>query len=273
MTSSSRLSAAEGAGRVRRSGVLRLPLAALEMARREGPLRMLAQVRTLGLIRILDLLDDARRKRSFVARRARACGFDPARVRASSAAELSAAVHCEPLPAFTLRWALRGLPIDLSERHFVDVGSGWGYALRVAADFPFPRLTGIEFAGELHEAAERSFAAFVERGTLEAGRVRLRNESALEAELPDEPLLILLFNPFGDPVMRDFLDRVDRSYRSNPRPITAVYVNPRQRASFERQHVRHRKLAPASRALLGLLGPNEVRAYEWTGAPPEATRS
>jgi hypothetical protein len=226
---------------------------------------MLARVRTVGLIRLLHVLDDARRKQRFVARRDRACGFDPARVRASTAAELSAAVHCEPLPAFTLRSALRGLSIDFSQRHFVDVGSGWGYALSVAADFPFPRLTGIEFAGELHEAAERSFEAFVQRGTLVAGRVRLRNESALEAELPDEPLLILLFNPFGEPVMREFLDLVDRSYLSTPRPITALYVNPRHRGLFERRHVRERKLAPMSRALLGLLGPNEVRAYDWIG--------
>ncbi len=47
------------------------------------------------------------------------------------------------------------LSIRYEEFAFVDFGSGKGRALLVAAEYPFERIVGIEFAEELHEIAQR----------------------------------------------------------------------------------------------------------------------
>jgi hypothetical protein len=246
-------------------GVLAVPLAAVRMARSEGLTRTAAHIRAIALWRAARMLD-------------RGCRFEEAPppageavpVRALSEDEARSAMNCAPVPPPTLRWALRGLGLDLRDRHFVDIGSGWGHALRLAAEFPFPRLTGVEFADLFHARAEMNVSALVARGELAAGRVALRCESALATELPDEPLVVHLFHPFGAPVMRAFVDRLDESFRSRPRPITAVYVNPEAGEAFERPWIEERPLAERARAMLALLSPFRVRTFHWVGAPAPA---
>src|SRR5258708_39905387 len=50
--------------------------------------------------------------------------------------------------------ALRDLPIrDYSEYTFIDMGSGLGRVLFVAAEYPFRRVVGVEFSTDLHHKA------------------------------------------------------------------------------------------------------------------------
>src|SRR5882724_12595376 len=54
-----------------------------------------------------------------------------------------------------VRRALSDLPVDNPAKYtFVDLGSGKGRILFLAAEFPFRRIQGIEFAVELHREAE-----------------------------------------------------------------------------------------------------------------------
>ena len=57
-----------------------------------------------------------------------------------------------PTPVTVLRWILRQLP-ETEGFNFIDLGSGRGRGLLVAAAYPFRRLIGVEFADELHESA------------------------------------------------------------------------------------------------------------------------
>jgi hypothetical protein len=242
--------------------LLRVPLAAARMAGSEGLMRTAAHVRAIALWRAARLLERGR-----ALPEARPAAGEPVPVRALSELEARAAMNCAPVPPVTLRWALRGLGLDLRERHFVDVGSGCGHALSVAAEFSFPRLTGVEFAQLFHDQAAANLAGLVQRGELAAGRVTLRHESALAAELPPEPLVVHLFHPFGATVMRGFVDRLDASFRARPRPIAVVYVNPQADEAFARPWIEERPLGARARAVLGLLSPFRVRAFHWTGPP------
>jgi SAM-dependent methyltransferase len=122
--------------------------------------------------------------------------------------------------------ALRDLPCgDLSEYTFIDVGSGKGRMLFVAAEHPFRRVMGVEFSDDLHEQALANI------GTYKYGRQRCREIASVHAdaaafEFPDEKLVIYMFNPFGPEVMRAMLANLERSLKRSPRHVVVVMLWP-----------------------------------------------
>jgi SAM-dependent methyltransferase len=114
--------------------------------------------------------------------------------------------------------------IDYSQFTFIDLGSGKGRALMLAARHPFRRIIGVEFAEELHRAAEENFRRLAAvRG--QDKRIELVHEDASEYPLPEEPLLIFLYHPFGEELMRKVAAKVLASYRLSPRKICIAYLN------------------------------------------------
>ena len=122
--------------------------------------------------------------------------------------------------------ALRDLPCgDLSEYTFIDMGSGKGRMLFVAAEYPFRRVMGVEFSGDLHEQALANI------GTYKHRRQRCRDIESVHAdaaafEFPDEKLVIYMFNPFGPEVMRAMLANLERSLERSPRHVVVVMLWP-----------------------------------------------
>jgi hypothetical protein len=243
------------------------PLRDLLVARRmvsdAGLAATLAHTRTILLTRLTSRLFDRRLQRRMPEALRRATPLDGMELRTVSGSESREAEHCAAIPALTFRLALRALGLDLRGYHFVDVGSGWGYALTLAAMQPFRHVTGVEFARELHERATVNLDWARTQGLARCGGVDLRHESALETQLPDGPLLLFLFNPFGAAVLASFLDRVDASVRANPRPVVAVYVHPLEAQLFARRGVFEIPLRGAAARALRLFSPSRVRVWRW----------
>jgi SAM-dependent methyltransferase len=136
-------------------------------------------------------------------------------------------VEGEPRTGFTYvatpvrlgRWWLRELPVDPARFTFVDMGSGKGRVLALAAAHGFGRVIGVEFARELHEIAVRNAGAARARG-LDFEPIL---GDAAEFEFPDAPLVAHFNNPFAESVMRRVLTNLARSYESHPRPVVVVY--------------------------------------------------
>jgi hypothetical protein len=183
--------------------------------------------------------------------------------------EAHEALPCAPVPSKTFHWSLAATRIDATQYHFVDIGSGWGHAVLLASGYPFRRVTGVEFARELYERACANLVWARGKNMLKAGQVEFRYESALETALPDGPTLFFLFHPFGEPVMRAFLERIERSIRENPRPITLIYVNPADHHLFERAGIVEVPLRGRTAWLLKLLSPFAVRVYEFEVGKPD----
>lgn len=117
---------------------------------------------------------------------------------------------------------LSSLAIDYSKYHFIDLGSGKGRAIFLAARYPFKRLIGVEFAKELYDAAVRN-----------ASHLRHRKDSVefvwadvLDFNFPHEPCVLYLFHPFRAEMMSALLSNVARSLAEKPRDIIMIYVNP-----------------------------------------------
>lgn len=114
------------------------------------------------------------------------------------------------------------LKVDFSEFTFIDLGSGKGRAVILAASHPFRRVIGVEFAAELHEAAKRNIASM----PYSSAEIQLVHGDAAAYDFPDGPLIVYLFNPFGSIVVRRIVNALLASWHANPRPIRVVYANP-----------------------------------------------
>jgi predicted RNA methylase len=120
--------------------------------------------------------------------------------------------------------ALAALPVDTSAFTFVDFGAGKGRALLLAARLPFKRVIGVELAPELHAIAVRNMQASLP--ARRRGDVEVHCMDACEFELPDAPLVLYLYHPFGPEVLAPLIRRVVSSYQRSARPIFVVYLNP-----------------------------------------------
>src|SRR5882757_3137311 len=59
------------------------------------------------------------------------------------------------------RYMLRNLPLaDVSSYTFIDMGSGKGRMLLLAAELPFRRIVGVEFASDLSALAQKNVKTY-----------------------------------------------------------------------------------------------------------------
>lgn len=117
------------------------------------------------------------------------------------------------------------LPIDYTDKVFIDFGSGKGKALLLASELPFRRIIGVEFARELHEVA----AVNIRRYRSASQKCHAVESVCLDAAafaIPDEPLVCYFFAPFGAAVMRQVLANLRQSLEAHPRELYVIYHNP-----------------------------------------------
>lgn len=109
---------------------------------------------------------------------------------------------------------LKGIPMDLSEACFVDIGCGLGRAMRVAQICGCKKVIGLDFNPELARIAKRTCPdAFV------------LCADATRYTVPADANLLFLYNPFEGQVLRDTIDNIYDSLRLHPREIYIPYIN------------------------------------------------
>jgi hypothetical protein len=121
--------------------------------------------------------------------------------------------------------ALGSLDLKHKEFTFIDLGSGKGRALYLALTYPFRRILGVEFALELHRAAEANLISLAATGT-DVSRIELVHVDVTNFRFPAEPSVIYLYNPFDGDVMRKMVQRILLTQAANPRPLFILYANP-----------------------------------------------
>jgi SAM-dependent methyltransferase len=108
---------------------------------------------------------------------------------------------------------------------FVDIGSGKGRVVLLAAMRRFREVIGVELSPVLHAVAERNLARVEAAGAL-ASPVRLALVDATELEVPAGPLVIYLYHPFPDAIAERVLARIRASLADAPRPVAILYGHP-----------------------------------------------
>lgn len=130
-----------------------------------------------------------------------------------------------PAAVSSARAVLRAVPVDDYSRFtFIDLGSGKGRILLLAAEYPFGAVRGVEFAEELHLQAERNLRTCSAR--LACKDIRSVYQDAGAFPFPDTGLVLFLFNPFPAPTMVRVLANLERSLKEKPRTAYLVLTYP-----------------------------------------------
>jgi SAM-dependent methyltransferase len=112
-------------------------------------------------------------------------------------------------------------------RVFVDLGCGKGRSLLLASEYPFKRIVGVEFARETSDVARKNLLCYQNARQM-CRDIEIVSGDATSYPLPNEPLVLFLFNPFVGPTMKKVVDNTRRSLERHPRPFTLLYSNPTQ---------------------------------------------
>jgi SAM-dependent methyltransferase len=121
--------------------------------------------------------------------------------------------------------ALGSPMIDLREFTFIDIGSGKGRALLMAADYPFRRILGIELLPELHRVAKENIGKF-KSDSQQCFAIDCLLGDACEFAFPAEPTVLYLFNPLPESGLAVMVSNLEHSLREHPRPVFVLYHNP-----------------------------------------------
>jgi len=123
--------------------------------------------------------------------------------------------------------------LDLGAYTFIDLGSGKGRALLLAAMYPFASIVGVEVQPALEAIARHNIERFDAPGQ-QCRSLHSICADAREYEFPLTPIVLYLFNPFPDYVLREVLTNLVASTHRSPRPILVLYNAPFEKQEFER---------------------------------------
>lgn len=131
----------------------------------------------------------------------------------------------QPTDPAACREMLDSIPADLSQFIFVDLGSGKGRTLLMASDYPFRRIVGVELLPALHRVAEENIRQYRSE-TQRCFSIESILADAREFLFPAQPLVLYLFNPFPESVLRQVIANLELSLGEHPRPGFVLYHNP-----------------------------------------------
>lgn len=115
--------------------------------------------------------------------------------------------------------------LDLRDFTFVDLGSGKGRTLLMASDYPFRRILGVELLSSLHEIAKQNLLKY-KADSQQCFNLETVCADATTFSLPNDALVIYLFNPFPESGLRRAIANIGTSLAEHPRPAYVLYYNP-----------------------------------------------
>src|SRR2546422_9958881 len=113
--------------------------------------------------------------------------------------------------------ALNCLCEELSPFTFIDLGCGKGRTLLVASRLGFRRVIGVEFASELAAIARANLSR------MKVANAFVLDCDAADFDFPDGPIVLYLYNPFSQEVMRKIVANLRQSRSQR---IFVIYKNP-----------------------------------------------
>ncbi|MEO5999356.1 MAG: class I SAM-dependent methyltransferase [Chitinophagaceae bacterium] len=113
---------------------------------------------------------------------------------------------------------------------FVDLGSGKGRVLVVAAHYGFNKIKGVDFAMELCQEAENNCRRITQGFPWVNWKVLCVNAASYQFEKDDH--VFFFFNPFKETVMNQVISNIILSQKNHPRKIFVVYINPQLKKLF-----------------------------------------
>jgi len=130
----------------------------------------------------------------------------------------------QPIESDLFQEMLGSLRVDYRDFTFVDIGSGKGRALLMAAAYPFRRIVGVELLPELNAIAQENIRKVPKDRPCDA--IETVQGDAREFLFPPEPLVIFMFHPLPESGFRKVMENLRSSLKHKPRPAWLIYANP-----------------------------------------------
>lgn len=122
--------------------------------------------------------------------------------------------------------ALNELPArDLNSYTFIDLGSGKGRVVLIAAEKPFKQVVGVEYSRALHTMATENLRS-VRKLARPLAPISLVLADAADFEFPAGKLVLHLFNPFGPEVMNRVLANLRCALEGEKRQVYVILLWP-----------------------------------------------
>lgn len=105
------------------------------------------------------------------------------------------------------------------EDKLLDIGCGKGVVLRVAAEYPFQEIAGIDIDARLIDIAVRNFQVLGMGDKVSCTRI-----NATKFKEYNKYNIFFMYNPFSGPVMEKVIEKLLKV--SEKKAITIIYYNP-----------------------------------------------
>ena len=138
--------------------------------------------------------------------------------------EVKKSSRYEPVSFYILEKLFNAFKKISDNSSIIDLGCGKGRIMMVAPHFGFTNITGIDFAKELCQQAihnmrkkEKQFPEI---------KWEVINENVEQYEINSTDSIFFMFNPFNEDVLKNFLERLDKSCDQFPRRVYFLYASP-----------------------------------------------
>jgi hypothetical protein len=158
----------------------------------------------------------------------------PIRNLETSAPGAQYAIHYEGTAIPLVHRILRRLRTDLSRFTFIDLGSGKGRVLLIAAQYPFKSVIGVEFSQTLHGIAQFNISKFVEHVVTKTRPTSFNMDAGAFDFSQFGDMVVFCYNPFTATLALRILDNLQFSLRETGHEGILIYLSPIPPAVKER---------------------------------------
>jgi len=124
-------------------------------------------------------------------------------------------------------------PYSLRDYTLIDIGCGKGRVVMLASDVGFRKVIGVELNPALASIARQNLAKWQGANHI-CTDIAIHHADALDAPIPESPVLIYFFNSFDAYLTQLLLDRLQALSQTRSTPIDFIYTRPEHAELFER---------------------------------------
>jgi SAM-dependent methyltransferase len=133
------------------------------------------------------------------------------------------AIRYLPSPLRVTSWMLDRIGVDPGKCSFVDLGSGKGRVLLIAAQRSFRKIVGVEISPDLAAIAKRNIELFRPPSD-QVRAICVENTDVREFQMPAGELLIHMYHPFDPAISAAVFARLAATRDAPPRRIVVAYL-------------------------------------------------
>lgn len=139
--------------------------------------------------------------------------------------------HYQPNYVYLIKKVLKRLNLPKNQ-NFIDLGSGKGRVLLIAAQYGFEVVRGVEFSKPLCEIAQRNVVIFKTK-VLKLSPIQIDHMDARDYIFSENDSVIFMYNPFNGYVFETVIKNLKASIERYPRTVTLIYMHPTEKKCIE----------------------------------------